>query len=318
MVYKSRGFSSEAKVRQIIVNSSVAFVLILAIVLLMDSIFLRSSEIRRRNTIDRISLENFVIKLENETPANYYDSHVDEFCNKCDFEFYEAFLPTISCCHSGTAAFITGGLNEGALADLILRKCSSPLHGFEIQKGLFEMLVLKYSKLLSRVTVNNLGLSNINSDAPMTYVDGGEGTGLFTNFRNTSKWDGITTIRTTRIDDYITQNKIQEVCMVLIDVEGHESEALQGLSLHENAESTPILVYELGGTWQDSRHTSSWTQADAALYLANLGYRLFLIGSSSLLEVDDLFFRQSRTLDEGFGNFVQGNLLAIHRSRLLF
>jgi hypothetical protein len=73
---------------------------------------------------------------------------------------------------------------------------------------------------------------------------------------------------------------------------------------------------QLGGTWPDGRNPSSWNQENAAQFLAGIGYKLFLMGKPGLLTVDANFFKESRVYDEGFGHFVQGNLLAVHKSVL--
>ena len=75
---------------------------------------------------------------------------------------------------------------------------------------------------------------------------------------------------------------------------------------------------ELGGTWaqNDKRHNGDpWTQVDAALHLEKLGYELFLTHGHRWLHVESDFFQVENnpaTDEEGFGPFVQGNLLAMH------
>lgn len=71
---------------------------------------------------------------------------------------------------------------------------------------------------------------------------------------------------------------MREVTYALVDVEGHEVPAIQGMRLETNAAVFPVFQYELAGTWVDERHATNWTQYDLALYLERLGYKLFLIG----------------------------------------
>ena len=244
---------------------------------------------------------------------------MDEFCNKCDFDFYQnILLPLLPCCSSGTvdtAAILLGGLNNGQLADFVLKHCKGPkIHGFEIQEDLYELLLLKYSPLGNRLKINNVGMSNVAGESPVASAGSHETAGLFQTFRNQTVWDGSKKVRTIRLDDYVDVNRLAgSVCLSIIDVEGHESKVLQGMDLSNRASDFPVLAYELGGTWAkgDTRRAGSWLQSDAARFLTNLGYKLYLIGSNSLLSVDAAFFEESKALDEGYGPFVQGNLLAV-------
>ena len=244
---------------------------------------------------------------------------MDEFCNKCDFDFYQnILLPLLPCCSSGTvdtAAILLGGLNNGQLADFVLKHCKGPkIHGFEIQEDLYELLLLKYSPLGNRLKINNVGMSNVAGESPVASAGSHETAGLFQTFRNQTVWDGSKKVRTIRLDDYVDVNRLAgSVCLSIIDVEGHEPKVLQGMDLSNRASDFPVLAYELGGTWAkgDTRRAGSWLQSDAARFLTNLGYKLYLIGSNSLLSVDAAFFEESKALDEGYGPFVQGNLLAV-------
>lgn len=213
---------------------------------------------------------------------------------------------------------LTGGVNRGVLVDIFLQHCPEPtVHGFEIQVNHFEGLQLKYSAVhSSRVVLNNKGLSDASHTLPVA-TNGDEGAGLYTSFRGKNVWSNNTVIETVSLSEYVQQHGLHNrVCLVQIDVEGHEAKVLQGMRLLEGRVDFPVFIYELGGTWVDSRNPSTWSQASSAEYLINLGYRLFLIGSNSLLPVNAKFFVESRANNEGFGYFVQGNVLAIHRSVL--
>ena len=91
-----------------------------------------------------------------------------------------------------------------------------------------------------------------------------------------------------------------------------------GLELPENRQRFPCFQYELGGTWaiHDKRHLGDrWTQFDTALHLECMGYKLFLVGEDNWLPItSDFFLVEGNPLvkDEGFGPFIQGNVLALH------
>eukprot|EP00964_Phaeocystis_antarctica_P111437 scaffold75798_cov63-Phaeocystis_antarctica.AAC.3 len=51
------------------------------------------------------------------------------------------------------------------------------------------------------------------------------------------------------------------------------------MKLEKHRDTFPVFQYELGGTWKDARSSATnWTQADLAVYLTRLNYRLYLIG----------------------------------------
>lgn len=255
-----------------------------------------------------LNLEGLILDLPDNVAA--YALRPNDFCNKCDLDLYTKLLPKLSCCVNGV--FMIGGMNDGALADVVLNVChGARVHGFEIQKPHFNRLILKYGAK-PFVRLLNLGWSDKSGISPVAGV--GEGAGLYTHFRNTSVWDGKSTIQTTTLAGYAQKNKIEHVCVTMIDVEGHEPKAIIGMHLESMQHTFPIFAYELGGTWADSRNPSNWSQAHAAAYLERRGYDIFLIGKTHLLQVDASFFEKSKVMNEGFGHFVQGNALAVHKS----
>lgn len=284
--------------------------------------------------LDPAVLAPFLVRLPpGQTAADVYANATDRFCNKCDFAFYkDVLLPLLPCCTVGspdTAALLLGGLNRGQLAGLVLEGCPGPtLHGFEIQEDLYEASLLRYSALRSRVRVNNLGMSSAAGAASVGQVGGHETAGLYSidpapvaqraaaaaAKNGTGPAPTPRIARTVRLDDYVDAKGLRNaVCAAIIDVEGHEAKVLQGMDLPARAAQFPVIAVELGGTWapRDPRRAGSWLQADAARFLTNVGYRLYLIGADALLPVNEKFFADSRALDAGRGTFVQGNLLAM-------
>lgn len=261
---------------------------------------------------ESVSLTSFLI--ETDDPVSYYDNNSEYFGNKEDFTFYPLFLPTLDCCQNSSSSIIIGGLNAGQLLDVVLLSCPKvSFHGFEIQKNLYEYLELKYSSY-PKVYLNNMGMSH---DSRTKHVSNtGEGSGLYKNFRGSAVTMSDYTIKTISLSAYTLMHSIAKTCITIIDVEGLEVFVILGMHLKKKLELFPIFSLELGGTWaeKDGRNPSSWHQKHAAKYLLDIGYRIFLIGSKKLLEVNDSFFNRSKLLNEGYGFFVQGNLLAIHKS----
>jgi FkbM family methyltransferase len=259
-----------------------------------------------------IHLSNMIKNLTD--PVSYYASHVTEFCNKCDLDLYRVLLPRLHCCKNG-GIFLIGGLNNGVLADVVVQNCpTATIHGFEIQANLYQILRAKYANN-PNVKLVPKGWSDVSGSSPVTGE--GEGAGLYVNFRNESRWDGTRKIVTTSIREYLAENHIPRVCMAIIDVEGFEPKVLQGIPFGSTSPSVPLIAFELGGTWADSRNPTNWTQATAAAYMASKGYNIYLMGQNELMPVDDNFFSNSRSLNEGYGYFVQGNALAVHSSLLI-
>ena len=125
-----------------------------------------------------------------------------------------------------------------------------------------------------------------------------------------------------RLTDWSDKNKIYRVLYLVIDTEGHAPKVIRGMDLRDemNQLRFNLFQFELGGTWaeQDARHgKDAWTQLVTARHLEKCGYDLFLIGPKKWLYIRAEFFHVDNNpamLDEGFGPFVQGNLLAMHRS----
>ena len=176
----------------------------------------------------------------------------------------------------------------------------------------FERLLLKYASEKRRIKVNFKGISNQNGDAPVTGDMGGAG--LYTSWthphsKREYKWDGHTRVPIVDLSSYLADHSVKDVCIAVFDLEGHEPQAIQGLT---GEYIPPFIVYEVGGANVDQRSSSTWSQADIAKYLNKLGYRLFMIGKHGLLEVVSSFFTEAAAWDEGYGGVVSGNVMAIH------
>ena len=126
------------------------------------------------------------------------------------------------------------------------------------------------------------------------------------------------------MSEWCHEHRVTSTSYVVIDVEGYEPKVLRGMHLEQpaNQKLFPHIQYELGGTWgaRDPRHggVHEWSQYDAAKYMEQSGYLLFLIGEDGWMPVNADFFDDvtpgfgHHMHDEGFGIFVQGNLLCLH------
>jgi FkbM family methyltransferase len=214
---------------------------------------------------------------------------------------------------------LVGGTNAGQLSESFLGYCPDlTFHGFEIQREYF----LNTSRALERFPrahMHNVGWSE---QASQNVAIGGFGgkAGLY-DPKGQRGWTlNGETASTVAIADWLQSRGISNVTYAVIDTEGNEPKVLRGMRLEniKNRRKLPLFQFELGGTWaqNDKRHNGDpWTQVDAALHLEKLGYELFLTHGHRWLHVESDFFQVENnpaTDEEGFGPFVQGNLLAMH------
>jgi len=223
---------------------------------------------------------------------------------------------------NGHDPVIIGGTNEGQFSEAILKLYPQLLfYGFEIQPDVYERVKDKLSSF-PHAKVLNVGMSDKElSDIPIGGA--GEVAGLFDPDGQRGWTMSSNKAKTVRLDDWSSKRKISRVLYLLIDTEGHEPKVIRGMNLRDklNQLRFNLFQFELGGTWaeQDNRHDkdASWTQLVTARHLEKCGYDLFLIGPKKWLYIRAEFFHVDNNpamLDEGFGPFVQGNLLAMHRS----
>jgi FkbM family methyltransferase len=243
--------------------------------------------------------------------------------NKADFEGNKRLLSFIKDLglDRKESVVLIGGVNDGQSSVNTLEECPSlSLYGFEIQIKHFENTKRKFTeKGFRSATVVNLGWSD--KYAEKVPIGGnGEGGGLF-NPKGQRNWKlQDNTATTVRLDEWTSANSIDSVLYVIIDTEGHEPKVIRGMGLEkvENQRKFALFQYELGGTWaeRDNRHGSDkWNQYLTARHLEGYGYRLFHIGSTDWLAVNANYFIETNNpamRNEGFGPFIQGNVLAMH------
>eukprot|EP00283_Hemiselmis_rufescens_P010251 CAMPEP_0173436156 /NCGR_PEP_ID=MMETSP1357-20121228/15790_1 /TAXON_ID=77926 /ORGANISM="Hemiselmis rufescens, Strain PCC563" /LENGTH=350 /DNA_ID=CAMNT_0014401215 /DNA_START=109 /DNA_END=1161 /DNA_ORIENTATION=- len=224
------------------------------------------------------------------------------------------------------AVLMAAGTNEGQLAEVLLQSVPPEVRfvGFEIQERAFGIVVQRLSKY-PNAKVHRAGLGEVRAEMPVTGAF--SGSGLFTltkgnRFHGTAMGAvSASNVSVHPISEWAHQNGVQRVLYLVLDVEGSEPKAIRGMRLRreENRRRFAVFQYELGGTWamRDPRHMADkWDQLRAAQHLEGLGYVLFLIGAHGWLRLPSAFFDITaggqHMLDEGYGKFVQGNVLCIH------
>ena len=227
------------------------------------------------------------------TAAAFYCAHGHEphgmFCNRCDLDMQNEVLRAAT---AATAAaeplhVFAVGTFDGADLERTARQPwfdsgRSTLHGWELQPRVYSAARQRMRALpeaiASRVRLRNAAVGK--ESAVLQFVETKGQTAHVTNMSRTArgKAQDRTPIRTVSWADEAAARGVREVTYALVDVEGHEVPAIQGMRLETNAAMFPVFQYELAGTWVDGRHATRWTQYDLALYLERLGYKLFLIG----------------------------------------
>lgn len=253
----------------------------------------------------------------------YYVEHRKSYGNKADFRANERLFGHIQSLNlGGKESFVLlGGTNDGQLSKTILTWCPNiTFYGIEIQEQHF----LRARSALAgfpNANIINMGWSE-NSEENVSIGGSGENAGLF-NPEGQRGWEVQEgkAVNTMPLEDFAIERNITRALYVVIDTEGHEPKVIRGMELDftENQERFSLFQFELGGTWAalDKRHGSDpWTQKDTVQALEDWGYLLFLAGENDWLAVDSNFFEENSSIvmdDEGYGPFVQGNLLAMHK-----
>ena len=267
--------------------------------------------------------QNDVIRLlkDNTALQEYIFKNKSKFGNKADMKGLERFFGIINDIglNKKQSVVFVGGTNDGEASMHILNICNSiTFYGFEIQIDFYKKAK---SNLLGfkNVHMQNLGWSD--KVEHNLAIGGIRGTAGLYDPKGQRGWKlQKNKISTVLLSSFVFDNNINETIYVLIDTEGHEPNVLRGMNLNliDNQKKFPIIQYELGGTWakNDNRHNNDpWDQKQAAIYLEQHGYKLFLIGEEEWLYIEsDLFNLNTNKLteNEGYGAFIQGNVLAVH------
>jgi len=150
------------------------------------------------------------------------------------------------------------GSNKGQFLQIILENVATDdfrIHCFEPGHQTFKMLT-ETSKEDKRITLNNIGLGKEKGEASLHYDNVGSGLASLTRRKldhfniDFSKSERVV-IDT--IDNYCSENSIDHIHLLKIDIEGHEMDALSGARGMFAAKSIDIVTFEFGGCNIDTR-----------------------------------------------------------------
>ncbi len=142
-------------------------------------------------------------------------------------------------------------------------------HTFEPNKNNSDLIV-ENAKLnnLNNILINNLALWNKSNEKLV--FEGEDALASTIEADNSS----ANVLHTITIDDYVTQNKVGKVNLLMIDVEGSEIKVLQG-AVEMLKQHKPVVVFETHSLYDD--WSNGLQNSPSATLLTNLGYEVFAV-----------------------------------------
>jgi FkbM family methyltransferase len=146
------------------------------------------------------------------------------------------------------------------------------IHAFELSKKTYETLSEKVK--FEEVILNNFGLSD-QIDETVQYKDYGKDSGLNTlvidaNFHDHYLHHEIVESKVTTGDDYCLRNDIQYIDFLKIDVEGAESQVLNGFNGMLEKQGVRFIQFEYGYTNGDAK----FLMKDFFRFFDRFGYKV--------------------------------------------
>jgi FkbM family methyltransferase len=165
---------------------------------------------------------------------------------------------------------------------------SGAVFAFEPQPVLAHYLEERARDLGSRVTVENLALSDANGTATLEVPAGGPACGatLEPGLRG-AKTSVEVAVRT--LDNYFSTRPEVRIAFIKCDVEGHELRVFRGAE-HVLRTHRPVLLFEC-----ELRHNRRQSMSDVFGFLQGLGYRGSFFLGSKCLPLED--FRETLQAD---------------------
>jgi FkbM family methyltransferase len=196
------------------------------------------------------------------------------------------------------------GANKGQFLNLILDNIATDdflIHCFEPGKEAFKVLV-DSSREDKRIKLNNIGLGKEKDKNKILYYDvAGSETASLTK-RNLDHFNidfgQSEKVEINTIDDYCSENSINHINLLKLDIEGHELDALAGAKEMISTKSIDIITFEFGGCNIDTRTYFR----DFWIFFNEINFQIFRITPSGYLR----HIKSYKEIDEQFRtiNFV--------------
>jgi FkbM family methyltransferase len=205
---------------------------------------------------------------------------------------------------SATVIFDVGA-NIGDWTKLcLILKPNAVIHCFEPSNYTFEKLI-NNTRNYANIVYNNIGLGSIKSNHTLYCIGKGLGTNSFYQREGIDIEQSSTEqILVDTLDDYCINNKIIQIDILKIDVEGHELEVLNGAQKLLSSGKIKCIQFEYGGTYIDSRILLK----DIFDLLLKNNYKLFKMYPHRLVYIENY--------EQVYENFKYSNWVAIHNSTI--
>jgi len=153
-----------------------------------------------------------------------------------------------------------------------------------------------------RIILNNIGLGNKKESRTLYYNSAGSQLASLTKRRlvhHKIDFNESETVEIDTIDNYCTQNKIKNIHLLKIDIEGHELDALAGAKKMLDKNAVDIITFEFGGCNIDT-HT----------YFQNFWYFFADLNMDIYRFTPSGYLHHIKSYDEGAEQFRLSNFIA--------
>lgn len=170
----------------------------------------------------------------------------------------KAIFATLKQILSGPYCIFDVGSNKGQFLQLTLDNIATEhysVHCFEPGRETFRCLDKSYCHD-KRIKLNNIGIGREQSEALLYYDAAGSGCASLTKRKLDHldiHFDQCETVRLTTIDDYCSENEINHIHLLKMDIEGHELDALIGARHMFEQKAIDIVTFEFGGCNVDTK-----------------------------------------------------------------
>jgi len=197
------------------------------------------------------------------------------------------------------------GANVGQFLRLALENISTDtytIHCFEPGHGTFKILSDSFIED-SRIILNNLAIGKESGEAVLFYDSIGSGLASLTKRKLDHlgiDFDESETVHVSTIDNYCSENGIEHIHLLKIDIEGHELDAFAGAKQMFENKSIDIVTFEFGGCNIDTRSFFR----DFWHFFSKISMKLFRITPTG-------FLFPIKTYDEVYEQFRTTNFIAL-------
>ena len=194
-------------------------------------------------------------------------------------EFEPEFFQIADVLLANGGHFFDVGANHGLLSFGLAARWSDRVtfHLFEPNPKLIATIkrsISLYPRM--QVSLNPIAVSDFEGEVHIAFNDSHSGESYVTS-------DGGTSVRCHQLDNYLAEQKIDEVTLLKIDVEGFELAALRGLSKSLQERKVKALYFEYCEKWLSRHHPPM----DLIQFLQSCGYLVFYCRPQDLSRFGD-------------------------------